>query len=371
MKPKPRPRRIKRVLSLLRSLKRRQMEVRTRFQKRVFYCAALSGDSTYNISVNSDMTISCNCSDFDHTGLLGDLKQNSLREIFDGPAARSFRDQLASGRLPISRCARCCELRTAPREEAAKYRVEYDLPRKGIMVENTILCNLKCFSCCNQVATGQRIGKIMSLEDVRKISRMIKEHQIERLAYFKLGEPFLSPRIHEELEILRADNPSLEITVSTNGMLVDTDRKRDAAMMVDVLAFSIDGIDDATVTRYQVGCKFEKAYKNLADMVSYRNRLNRQKPVLEWKYVLFNWNDRPHMIHKAIDMARRIGVDSISFWPTLSPLRGISWRYYLGSFFNGIGQTSWKGREVFFNSQSREHSEVVRAANMSLEAQGA
>ena len=71
--------------------------------------------------------------------------------------------------------------------------------------------------------------------------------------------------------------------------------------------------------------------------------------MIEWKYVLFNWNDRPHMIYSAIEMARQSGVDLISFWPTLSPLRGISWRYYLGDFFKKIGQPSWKGREVLFN----------------------
>ena len=345
------PRRIKRVIGFLRSLGRRRIEVQAGLQKKAFYCAALSGESNYNISVNSDMTVSCNCQDFDQTGRLGDLRKNTLREVFDGPVARDFRDKLAAGRLPISRCARCWDLRTVSRPEAAQHRDHYDLPRTGIMVENTILCNLQCFSCCNQVATKQRVGKIMSLEDVKKISREIKEHQIRRVSYFKLGEPFLSPRLNEELAILKGDNPDLVISVSTNGVLVDTDRKRDAALMLDEIIFSIDGIDDATVTQYQVGSDFGKAHKNLVDLVKYRNRLNRTKPLIEWKYVLFNWNDRPRMIYSAIEMARQSGVDLISFWPTLSPLRGISWRYYLGGFFKKIGQPSWKGREVLFNDQ--------------------
>jgi len=143
-------------------------------------------------------------------------------------------------------------------------------------------------------------------------------------------------------------------------------------MMLDVLAFSIDGIDDATVTKYQVGGKFETMYKNLADLVSYRDRLNRKKPWLEWKYVLFNWNDRPQMIHTAIELARKIGVDSISFWPTPSPLRGISWRYYLGRFFNRIGEPSWKGREVFFNRPSHGPQEPEQQPlAKGLEMQGA
>jgi hypothetical protein len=44
-------------------------------------------------------------------------------------------------------------------------------------------------------------------------------------------------------------------------------------------------------------------------------------------------------------MAKEIGVDLISFWPTGNPFYGISWRYRLGQFKN-IGRESWKGREV-------------------------
>ncbi len=200
---------------------------------------------------------------------------------------------------------------------------------------------------------------------------MIKENQITRLSYFKLGEPFLSPRLNEELAILRADSPNLHIVVSTNGMLVDTERKRQAAMMLDEVIFSIDGINDASVTKYQIGGNFEKMHKNLADLVIYRNGLNRRKPLIEWKYVLFNWNDRPQMIYSAIEMARKIGVDSISFWPTLSPLRGISWRYYLGRFFNRIGEPSWKGREVFFNRPTADNQPQPEPLAKPVAMQGA
>jgi O-acetyl-ADP-ribose deacetylase (regulator of RNase III) len=64
--------------------------------------------------------------------------------------------------------------------------------------------------------------------------------------------------------------------------------------------------------------------------------------------VLFNWNDRPHMLRRAIDLAKSAGVDSISFCPTTSPVYGVSWRYYLQPFHRQLGEPTWKGREVHF-----------------------
>jgi hypothetical protein len=66
---------------------------------------------------------------------------------------------------------------------------------------------------------------------------------------------------------------------------------------------------------------------------------------LEWKYLLFNWNDKRWMIERAIEMAKEAKVDAISFWPTNNPFYGISWRYRLG-VLNDIGVGTWKGREV-------------------------
>ena len=342
-----------RLRRLLFSIQKRKVELGAKIQNQAFYCNALSGTSTYNISINSDMTVSCNCSDFDDTGHLGNLSEQTLPEVFHGPIATGYREKLAAGKLPLLKCLRCSDLRTARREEAEKYRTEYDLPRQGIMLENTILCNLECTACTNPITAALRGKKLITLEDVKLVSRMIREHRITRLAYFKAGEPYLSPRIKQELAILREENPDLVIWLSTNGMLVNDDRKREASMLLDEAVFSIDGIDEPSLTKYQVGGSFAKAFQNMVDLVKYRNARGKKTPTVEWKYVLFNWNDKPHMIHTAIDLARKAGVDSLSFWPTTRPLTGISWRWYLGRFFNHIGEPSWKGREMFFNKPAQ------------------
>jgi hypothetical protein len=87
-------------------------------------------------------------------------------------------------------------------------------------------------------------------------------------------------------------------------------------------------------------------------VVSLRNESGRKKPLIEWKYVLFNWNDRPEMIAAARELALRAGVDVISFWPTNAPFYGKSLRYYLSPFFTRETVKQWTTRELWFTEPS-------------------
>jgi pyruvate-formate lyase-activating enzyme len=324
----------------------RGIEFRAAISGNRFYCSALSGESSYNVSINCDMTVSCNCQDFDGCGQIGDLRKQHIKEIFGSSQANHLRHQLASGKLPIVTCAACAELHSVPAEYARHRAETWHIPTKGIMVENTISCPYRCKACSRTVVRRIRKSTRMSLSDIEQVSDIIHECNIESLAFFNLGETFAAPDVCEQFRIIREKNPNLSIIVSTNGYLLDTDVKREAALLANHIFFSIDGIDDRTVTKYQRGASFPRSYGNMKDLVQYRNRAGKSVPTIEWKYVIFNWNDSEWMIRQAIEMARKANVDIISFWPTKSPLYGISWRYFVKSFFRNLGKASWKGREV-------------------------
>src|ERR1035441_1571565 len=78
------------------------LEWSARLRGQRFHCRALEGQSEYNITVNCDLTVSCNCQDYDGSGHLGDLNKNSFKDVFMGPVAQRFRDELANGKLPRS-----------------------------------------------------------------------------------------------------------------------------------------------------------------------------------------------------------------------------------------------------------------------------
>lgn len=326
------------------ALKRFTLLAGARFRGRSFHCNVLSGTSDYNLSVNSDMSVSCNCQADGGAGRLGNLRDCGLAEILSGPVANRFRQVLASGNLPIRTCAQCSELGMAPAFEAAANNLIIGKP-SGLMVENIAACNLDCIACERKSVLGSRVRLRMDSGDIAIVSRNIAAAGIRRLYFFKYGEPFLSPTVCDDLELIRAENPALEIVISTNGMALDTEAKREAALLVDAVYFSVPGDTAATVARYQRGSDFSKTVGNMRDLIALRDRRGLVKPHVEWKYILFRWNDRPAQIGHAIELAGETGADAISFWPTTVPYHGISWRYRLG-LLNDIGKPSWKGREV-------------------------
>lgn len=331
-----------RVSSFLRWASSRWLETRARITGQKYTCIALNGESDYNITINSDLTVSCNCQDYDGTGHLGDLKKNSFEEIFFGPAAQKLRDDLAQGKIPIPTCARCGELQRLKKSEPLPVP---RLPHRGMLLENTVICNVDCIGCAREGAASVRTRKTMPLEELEQMADLAARLGLERIFYLNLGEPFLSPGICRELPLLRAKNPAAYIRVSTNGVLLNTDAKREAALNLSDIQFSVHGTSDEMCGKYMLRASFEKAHDAMKQMVAYRDARGLKMPILEWKYLLFNWNDSPAAIQRAIQMAKDIGVDIISFWPTRNPFYGVSWRYRLGQF-NDIGRPSWKGREV-------------------------
>lgn len=327
-----------RVSAVLRRTRAAQLVAAARLRRKAFFCAALAGNSDINVCVNSDLSVSCNCHDVDGSGWIGHLGRASLAEVFAGPVAQRFRQELAAGRLPTPQCARCCDLRMVSKDKAARLVDRYHLPT-FLMVENTSRCNLQCTSCPRPQIRRLRAKHSMSLDDVRRVAQQVREAGIASVAYLNFGEPFLSRNIRQELEILREENPGLRINTSTNAMLIDCDEKREAALLLDRIQISLDGIDQAMVTRYQRGMDFARAFQNMKSLVEYRDARGAPTPTIVWKYLLFWWNDRKQHLAAAIEMGRDAGVDELFFEKTVSPFYGIAWRYRLG-LLNDLGEKS-------------------------------
>ena len=349
------------------------LEWSARLRGQRFYCSALAGESEYNITVNCDLTVSCNCQDYNGSGHMGDLNKNSFQEVFFGPQAQHLRSELAKGKLPIMTCARCGDLKRVAKSQVKVLPAvgasrnsnghtsteganhdngpvlyagpEPRLPYRGMLLENTVRCNIDCIGCDRESAARIRTAQQMDLAKLSRMADLVHELGLQQLFYLNLGEPFLSPNIGQELPLLRAKNPDCRIVISTNGIILNNDAKREAALSASHLLFSIAGIDNEMLKKYEHYGSFDKAYGNMKALVHYRNARGLSKPLIEWKYLLFNWNDRRKAIMQAMEMAKAAGVDLISFWPTHNPFYGQSYRYRLG-MLNDVGVKCWKGREV-------------------------
>ena len=277
-----------------------------------YYCRVLTGMSDYNLSINSDLSVSCNCSDFLGEAKIGSLDgTNTLRSVFFGEKANIMRTKLANGKLPISLCSGCNDLCAAPKSIAEFYNKHIERLPNGISVENCSACNYNCLYCSRKELQIARTSNTISVDNMKYIANEINDNKIKRIHFYKLGEPFFDKEIYKKLQILREINPEADISTSTNGALIDNSEKVAAALLFDLIFFSIDGINTEMQNKYQRGANFEKIMENVKMIV--KERGSSTKPILVWKYVVFSWNDNVEYINKVFEKAVGIGFDKIQF----------------------------------------------------------
>lgn len=274
-----------------------------------FYCAALTGQSGYNISINSDLTVSCVCQDSYNEGVIGDMNKESFKEIFFGSKANEFRNMLAYGMMPTPYCKFCSELTKIDFKKALYFSENYSMPHKGIMIENNVSCNYRCTHCQGKVAQQLRKSQMISLDDMRRIADEISEMNLEYVYFFKLGEPFVDNEILAKLEVLIDKNPDIKLITSSNGSLIDTPQKIAAALLFERIFISIDGADDEIINMYQLGANLDFVLRNIEQIAKAKKANATPNPTIIWKYVVFSWNESPEYIQKAYRLACIAGCD--------------------------------------------------------------
>ncbi len=75
--------------------------------------------------------------------------------------------------------------------------------------------------------------------------------------------------------------------------------------------------------------------------------------MIEWKYVLFSWNNSPEHIRKAVTLAREAGVDLIGFHPGYAPVGSRSRRHEFDSTLRRAERRSDGSMVVWFNDRAR------------------
>jgi pyruvate-formate lyase-activating enzyme len=327
---------------------------------RRFSCRALAARSNYNIGVNADLSVSCNCYDTRGRGRLGSLEEASFAEILNGPIALAMKRRLAEGVLAIPECAGCSELETTRKRDAEADSSRPIVRLQGVMLETIGACNLTCIGCTRPERPLARARIDVSKLD--KIGAEFAALSVKDIFFFSLGEPFLSRSIADEVAALRRHLPQARIVVSTNGVHLDTDEKRRAAMNMDKVVVSLFGDRTETARRYQVGTDYERVVRNLRALTEC-TRGRADAPQIIWKYVVFNWNDRAAQIRKAVTDAENAGVDQIKFVFTTRPAFGISWRFFLHRHFRKLQREGGRQRVVnFVRRQSPPDSQNMPSA---------
>ena len=290
-------------------------------------------DWIYNILVVlCDGKVVCGCADPLGDRPLGNLNQSSLHEIWNGPTAQKIRHDLNQGFSPF--CLECGLKRPLmPQEDIPQRAIRQEtIPR--IFLEPTVLCNLACFHSVCAKSSGiitSRDRKRFPQDQFEKMMTSIG-HELIRLDFFNYGEPFLHPQAVEMLEFVKNQYPHIYLYVSTNGLLLDRQKiQRLVKSGLDEITFSVDGSDPETYIKYRVGGDFSKVLENMQIFVEERNKAGFEIPFINWRYILFNWNDSKANMNSARQLAKKIDVDRFTWEITDHPQEAVSKKYQIGT----------------------------------------
>ncbi len=279
-----------------------------------------------------DGTVVCGCADPYGQRPLGNVHTQSLYDIWNAPETQSIRRDLNSGYASFCEpCGLKCFLND--NDEPIQRPVQLEtIPR--LFVEPTVLCNLDCYkSVCNShsgiVRTRQH--PLMSFDCFKKIADETGPGLV-RLDFFNYGESFVHPQAVEMLEYFKSRYPGVYVYLSTNGLMFDEDKiYRLVKAGIDEITFSVDGADQETYSRYRVKGDFKTVKRNMELCVKTRNKFGLEIPFINWRYILFSWNDSDVQLQKARECAESLGVDRLTWEITDHPPDAVSTRFQIGT----------------------------------------
>jgi len=280
-----------------------------------------------------DGRIVCGCADPYAHRVLGDVRSASVGEVWNGTTVSQLRADLNAGGSRF--CGDCPLKLPLKRDEAPVMRAIDAGPLPSRMyIECTAACNISCNQACCAPETGITRTRQAGMLDFDLFRRVVDEvgASLVRIDFFNYGEAFLHKRAVEMCEHIKSRFPQIYLYTSTNGLaLTDAQARRLVHSGIDEVTFSIDGATPESYVKYRQRGRFDVAIATLRAMADEKRRSGRDVPFLNWRYILFTWNDSDAEMTIARRLAADIGVDRLCWEITDHPEDAYSRRFVPGS----------------------------------------
>jgi len=280
-----------------------------------------------------DGRVVCGCADPYAQRVLGDARTQTISAIWTGAPARTVRGDLNAGG---SQFCGDCPLKWPLADGASVPVRPVDagaLPSR-LYIECTAACNISCFEACCAPETGITRTRQAGMLDVDLFTRVVDETgpSLARIDFFNYGETFLHKRAVEMCEYIKQRFPQIYLYTSTNGLALTEERARRLVHSgIDEVTFSLDGAFQESYTRYRQRGQLDAALRTLRAMTDEKQRAGRDLPFINWRYILFTWNDSTEEMDHARVLAEEIGVDRLTWEITDHPESAFSRRFAPGT----------------------------------------
>jgi tetratricopeptide (TPR) repeat protein len=177
-------------------------------------------------------------------------------------------------------------------------------------VEPSFLCHLNCPQCIpSKIRKSIKHGPYhldpaaydgflagLKRDGVKAIRLVIFEGR---------GDPLNNKQMGELVRLTKQHFPQSNTSITTHGNFPYRPWMLDCGL--DMLRLSVDGAFPDSYAKYRVGGRLESAVKLMAD-VRDAGRAAGRKLHIEWKYILFEWNDSDEELAHASRLAKELEV---------------------------------------------------------------
>lgn len=234
---------------------------------------------------------------------------------------RHIRERFAMGEVPHPGLCETCAVRSAgPATDEIDEAV-----LQVLHVEPSYMCHLSCPQCIPQKLRKSIKNPPYHL-DPKMYEAFLGQLRSEGIREIKLvifegrGDPLSCPDMEQLLQITKAYFRTSSTCITTHGSFPY--KPWIATSDLDVIRFSVDGARQQNYEKYRIGGKLDKIFGFMEALKA--DRPASSKLYVEWKYILFEWNDSDEELGEAAELAKKLGVQ-LRFCRTHSP--GRSQRY--------------------------------------------
>lgn len=257
---------------------------------------------------------------FNKVHVIGKYPENSLEEIWFSEKADEIRKSIAKSDFSLG-CQSCHDLITAGNYAGLPAKNFDFLPLNEnrypskIDFELSNECNLECIMCRGEFSSAirknrEKLPPIESVYDSAFVDQL--EAFIPHLenSHFLGGEPFMIPIYLEIWERMVKINPSVRISVQTNGTILTDRIKRILDSMSFEIAVSIDSIEE---DNYRIIRKNGELKKVLENIYYLRNYCRERGTNFHISYcpMVQNWEELPRVVEFANNLDCQVFFNTV------------------------------------------------------------
>lgn len=178
----------------------------------------------------------------------------------------------------------------------------------ALRVETCSVCQLRCPLC--QAVSGEKAELIgsghLKLQDFQRL--IDQNPQIRRVELGCLGEVFLNNDLHRILEYAYTRRVTTTIDQGAN-LNYASEEALEALIKYQtaVVRCAIDGVTQATYSRYRVGGDLKKVLHNIRKINRFKEQYHSSRPRLLFQFVIFGHNE--HETERAIMLSKMLKME--------------------------------------------------------------